>query len=207
MAAAWWDVLGAPFRASSQLTAMVMANHPEAVALFFALSACHAPLVLLPPEPRGWRTRPALPPATRVTAAAPALAGWKCRGGGGAWARRDGLDPPPRGRGRCRGPAPLLDLPGTRVLHVGLHRSAPAGVPADLELDRGVHGADGSGRIPSPGRRDRAPAARSLLRDEQLSDGGDGARPSAWPARAVRAQCAPGAVRLRRVRVLGRGVR
>ena len=56
MAAAWWDVLGAPFRTSSQLTAMVMANHPEAVALFFALSACHAPLVLLPPEPRGWRT-------------------------------------------------------------------------------------------------------------------------------------------------------
>ena len=74
MAAAWWDVLGAPFRASSQLTAMVMANHPEAVALFFALSACPAPLVLLPPEPRGWRTSPALPPATRLVLT-PAQAG------------------------------------------------------------------------------------------------------------------------------------
>ena len=74
MAAAWWDVLGAPFRASSQLTAMVMANHPEAVALFFALSACRAPLVLLPPETRGWRTAPALPPGTRLVLT-PALAG------------------------------------------------------------------------------------------------------------------------------------
>ena len=73
MAGASWDALGAPFRESSRLTAMVMANHPEAVALFFALSACRAPLVLLPPEPRGWRTAPALPPATRLVLT-PALA-------------------------------------------------------------------------------------------------------------------------------------
>lgn len=66
LAGAWWSALGEPFRASSQLTAMVMANDPEAVALFFALSAGRAPLILLPPEPRSWRTAPPIPPATRI---------------------------------------------------------------------------------------------------------------------------------------------
>ena len=64
MAMAQWDALGEPFRASSQLTAMVMANHPEAIALFFALSACQAPLLLLAPEPRSWRTSPPVPHGT-----------------------------------------------------------------------------------------------------------------------------------------------
>jgi acyl-CoA synthetase (AMP-forming)/AMP-acid ligase II len=66
MAGACWGALGERFRASSRLTAMVMANHPEAVALFFALSACRAPLILLPPEPRGWRTAPPIPAGTRI---------------------------------------------------------------------------------------------------------------------------------------------
>src|SRR5262245_11810150 len=66
MAAGWWEALGEAFRESPRLTALVMANRPDAVALFFALSACPAPLVLLPPEPRGWRTAPALPPGTRL---------------------------------------------------------------------------------------------------------------------------------------------
>lgn len=39
IARAWWSALDPPAHASSDLTAMVMANHPAAVALFFALSA------------------------------------------------------------------------------------------------------------------------------------------------------------------------
>ena len=66
IATARWNALGEPFRASSQLTAMVMANHPDAVALFFALSACQAPLILLPPDPLNWRTSPVIPPGTRL---------------------------------------------------------------------------------------------------------------------------------------------
>lgn len=66
MAAAFRKALGEPFLASTRLSAMVMANHPEAVALFFALSACPAPLVLLPLETRSWRTAPPIPPGTRM---------------------------------------------------------------------------------------------------------------------------------------------
>jgi acyl-CoA synthetase (AMP-forming)/AMP-acid ligase II len=65
MAVAHWDALRT-VPASSQLTAMVMANHPEAIALFFALSACQAPLLLLAPEPRSWRTSPPVPHGTRL---------------------------------------------------------------------------------------------------------------------------------------------
>jgi acyl-CoA synthetase (AMP-forming)/AMP-acid ligase II len=46
--------------------AMVMVNQPEAVALFFALSAGRAPVILLPPEPRSWRTDPPVPAGTRL---------------------------------------------------------------------------------------------------------------------------------------------
>ena len=70
IATAQWEALGEPFRISSQLTAMVMANHPEAVAL---MSACHSPLILLPPEPRSWRSSPPIPPGTRLVLT-PALA-------------------------------------------------------------------------------------------------------------------------------------
>ena len=66
MAMSQWEALGEPFRAASQLTAMVMANHPEAIALFFALSACQAPILLLAPEPRSWRTSPPVPHGTRL---------------------------------------------------------------------------------------------------------------------------------------------
>ena len=46
--------------------AMVLANQPEAVALFFALSTGDAPVIVLPPELRGWRSSPPLPSGTHV---------------------------------------------------------------------------------------------------------------------------------------------
>jgi acyl-CoA synthetase (AMP-forming)/AMP-acid ligase II len=44
--------------------AMVMANHPDAVALLAALASFPSPVVLLPPEPRAWITSPAVPAGT-----------------------------------------------------------------------------------------------------------------------------------------------
>ena len=64
IALAWREALGEQFRVSSDLIAMVMANHPEAVALFFALSSLPVPLILLPPDPRAWRSSPPVPPGT-----------------------------------------------------------------------------------------------------------------------------------------------
>lgn len=49
---------------SAPLTALAMANHPDAVALLAALTAGVAPVVLLPPEPAAWLTAPPIPPGT-----------------------------------------------------------------------------------------------------------------------------------------------
>jgi acyl-CoA synthetase (AMP-forming)/AMP-acid ligase II len=45
---------------------VVMAPHPETIALFFALAAFPVPLILLAPEPRSWQSSPPLPPGTIV---------------------------------------------------------------------------------------------------------------------------------------------
>jgi len=55
----------------STLTAMLMSNHPETVALFFALSALDRPVVVLPADPRAWRSDPPLPAATPVFVSPP----------------------------------------------------------------------------------------------------------------------------------------
>jgi long-chain acyl-CoA synthetase len=65
MAAGWCDALGPPLGASAP-AAMVMSNDPRSVALFFALSSRPAPLILLPPDLRPWRSEPPLPAATRL---------------------------------------------------------------------------------------------------------------------------------------------
>lgn len=66
LATATWDGLGDDVLASSAPVALVMANHPEAVALFFACSAGRAPLIVLGPEPNSWRSAPAIPAGTRL---------------------------------------------------------------------------------------------------------------------------------------------
>ncbi len=48
------------------LVALVMRNHPESLALFFALTCFPAPVVLLPDDPRAWRSSPPLPRGTPV---------------------------------------------------------------------------------------------------------------------------------------------
>ena len=66
MAAGWLETLHAPIPPEAELTALPLANHPEAIALFFALSSFPLPVVVLPADPRGWRTAPPLPPATPI---------------------------------------------------------------------------------------------------------------------------------------------
>ena len=64
MAVGWRNAVCETFRPLPALITMVMANHPEAVALFFALSSFPVPLILLPPDPKAWRSSPPVPPGT-----------------------------------------------------------------------------------------------------------------------------------------------
>ena len=66
LARSWCAALGEPAAGRTAPIAMVMANRPDAVALFFALSAGRAPVILLPPETRSWRTDPPIPAGTRI---------------------------------------------------------------------------------------------------------------------------------------------
>jgi acyl-CoA synthetase (AMP-forming)/AMP-acid ligase II len=66
MALAWLDAFGAEFRAGQAPTAMVLSNHPGAVALFFALSSLPVPLIIVPPDFASWRTSPPLPAGARL---------------------------------------------------------------------------------------------------------------------------------------------
>ena len=66
MAAGWLDPIHATISPEAELTALPLANHPEAIALFFALSSLRFPVVVLPVDSRGWRTDPPLPPATPI---------------------------------------------------------------------------------------------------------------------------------------------
>ena len=72
VALGWRDELAAD--ESARPTGLVLANHPESVALFFALSCFPRPIIAMPPELRGWRSSPPLPPGMRLLLP-PALAG------------------------------------------------------------------------------------------------------------------------------------
>jgi long-chain acyl-CoA synthetase len=62
LAAGWLDAIPDRTRSAPGLTAMVLGNHPEAVALFFALSSLPGVIVALSPDPRTWRSAPPFPP-------------------------------------------------------------------------------------------------------------------------------------------------
>jgi hypothetical protein len=64
VAAGWLDVLRARIPSAARLTAMTLSNHPEAIALLFALSSLPWPVVVYPPDPRAWRCSPPLPEDT-----------------------------------------------------------------------------------------------------------------------------------------------
>jgi acyl-CoA synthetase (AMP-forming)/AMP-acid ligase II len=74
MAAGWRDEIAEKLGDSTRPTGLVLANHPEAVALFFALSCFERPIIAMPPELRGWRSAPALPADARLVLP-PALGG------------------------------------------------------------------------------------------------------------------------------------
>jgi len=63
-AASWYGYLRRAPAPPSALRAMPMANRPDSVALFFALSALPTPVILLSEDPRTWRTSPVVPPGT-----------------------------------------------------------------------------------------------------------------------------------------------
>jgi rifamycin polyketide synthase module 1/2/3 len=88
---------------------MVLGNHPQAVALFFALSSGAAPVIVLPPELRGWRSAPPLPPGSHVVLV-PALRRLEPE------ARQLGLDvtvlPEPRGDAGSSETAAFMTSPG-----------------------------------------------------------------------------------------------
>lgn len=64
LALGWRDVIEGEMARAPRLVALPMANHPEAVALLFALSCFSVPVVLLPPALRGWQSVPAVPDGT-----------------------------------------------------------------------------------------------------------------------------------------------
>jgi len=66
IAAGWLDYLHASIPRTAGLTAMLMSNHPHAVALFFALSSLSLPVAIFPADARAWRSSPSLPAGTPV---------------------------------------------------------------------------------------------------------------------------------------------
>lgn len=66
MAIAWRHALLGKLRHPAGPLAIVMVNHPESVALFFALSCFPVPLILLPLELKPWRSAPPLPRTTHL---------------------------------------------------------------------------------------------------------------------------------------------
>ena len=131
IAAGWCDIIQESIPAPARVTALPLSNHPEAIALFFALStfprrSCPAA------RSRAWQSRPPIPAATPIFLP-PSLAAPR---GQGRRARAAHLRPariPGRG---CRGAAPgaLPHLAGLRELHLGIDGTASARVHRDPEL-------------------------------------------------------------------------
>src|SRR6266446_1646811 len=64
IATGWLERVQASIPPKAELTALPLANHPDAVALFFALSSLPLPVAVLPPDPRAWRSIPSMPAGT-----------------------------------------------------------------------------------------------------------------------------------------------
>lgn len=64
IAARWVDEAQQAMPPATGLTAMLMTNHPEAIALFFALSSLPYPVVVYAADPRAWRSGPPIPQGT-----------------------------------------------------------------------------------------------------------------------------------------------
>ncbi len=66
LAIGWRNTLWKAHGDDSSPIAVIMANHPEAIAVFFALSSLPAPLILLPDDLRPWHDTPPAPAGTRL---------------------------------------------------------------------------------------------------------------------------------------------
>jgi acyl-CoA synthetase (AMP-forming)/AMP-acid ligase II len=64
IAMGWLDRILSEIPRDAELTALPLPNHPDAVVLFFALSTLPLPVVVLPPDPRAWRSSPPIPSGT-----------------------------------------------------------------------------------------------------------------------------------------------
>ncbi len=69
LASCWSAAVRDRLPTQAPAVALVLTNHPSAVALLFALSSLPLPLVLLPPDRRAWRSVPAIPPGIPLVAA------------------------------------------------------------------------------------------------------------------------------------------
>jgi acyl-CoA synthetase (AMP-forming)/AMP-acid ligase II len=106
-AAGWLDFVQASVPPAAEMTALPLANQVDAIALFFALSTLPLPVVILPPDPRAWQSRPPLPAGTPIflPPSLRALAGQ-----GDALGLRTFVLPDPRPGSRA--PGPFLTSPG-----------------------------------------------------------------------------------------------
>jgi acyl-CoA synthetase (AMP-forming)/AMP-acid ligase II len=64
IAAGWRDIVQDSIPRTARLTALPLSNHPEAIALLFALSSLELPVAVYPPDPRAWRSDPPAPEET-----------------------------------------------------------------------------------------------------------------------------------------------
>jgi acyl-coenzyme A synthetase/AMP-(fatty) acid ligase len=64
VASGWLELIHDSVPRDARLTAMLMANQPDAIALFFALSSLPHPVVLYHADPRALRSSPSIPPGT-----------------------------------------------------------------------------------------------------------------------------------------------
>jgi acyl-CoA synthetase (AMP-forming)/AMP-acid ligase II len=152
LAGAWRTALAETGPAPRAPVALVMASHPEAIALLFALAAGPAPIILLPAELRGWQCEPPLPPGARIVLP-PALAD-RAAEAGRLGAPVEVLPrppaPPPRGASRPgRAPGLVVFTSGSTGRPRPVYRTWAQGVAAARLLARVARGRARAGVIGS----------------------------------------------------------
>ena len=109
VAAGYLAALQGALPPATGLTAMLMANQPDAIALYFALSSLPYPVIIYHADPRAWRSHPPVPAGTPLFVA-PSLRGMA--GAGDALGLRAHVLPEPRATGADTGAIPFLRCAG-----------------------------------------------------------------------------------------------
>ena len=108
-AAGWLGIVHGSMPPVAGLTAMLMTNHPEAVALFFSLSSLPYPVIVYPADARAWRSSPPVPAGTPLFIP-PSL--HEMAAAGDALGLRARVLPEPRAPSAAAGPIPFMTCPG-----------------------------------------------------------------------------------------------